>query len=356
MRLLLFNLATDAGDPILGFTTDWVRALAARVERVAVITMRAGPADLPANVRVRSVGKEKGYSEPRRLVEFYRHLSAALSDDRVEVCFSHMIPIFTVLAAPVLRARRVPIVTWFAHPQLTWTLRAAHHLSDRMVASLPTAYPYRQDKLVVVGQGIDTNLFAPDGSAPDDPPLVLCAGRLSPPKDHPALLRAVALLRDSGHPPFRVVLLGGPAAPRDETYVASLHAQVEARGLEGRVTFEPPVPRTSLPAWYRRCAVHVNLTPAGFGDKVAWEAMACARPCLMANPGFRETLGDYADRLMFRHGDAEDLAARLAAVLAMSSEERATVGRYLREQVVRLHSLGRLADRLVDLFTDLQRR
>jgi hypothetical protein len=32
MRLLLFNLATDADDPILGFTTRWICALAERVE------------------------------------------------------------------------------------------------------------------------------------------------------------------------------------------------------------------------------------------------------------------------------------------------------------------------------------
>ena len=71
-RLLLFNLATDADDPILGFTHDWIRSLAARVERVDVVTMWAGRLDVPRNVRVHSVGKELGHSEPRRAVELYR--------------------------------------------------------------------------------------------------------------------------------------------------------------------------------------------------------------------------------------------------------------------------------------------
>ena len=195
MRLLLFNLATDADDPILGFTTRWIQALAQRVEFIHVITMRAGRIEVPENVRVYSVGKEKGYSKPRRAVEFYRHLFRILRNDRIDVCFSHMIPIFTVLAAPVLKVKRIPIVTWYAHPSLTWVLKLAHHLSDRMVTSVATAYPYRKDKVVVIGQGIDTDLFCPDGTPPEEPPMILCVGRLSHVKDHPTLIRAAALLR-----------------------------------------------------------------------------------------------------------------------------------------------------------------
>jgi glycosyltransferase involved in cell wall biosynthesis len=293
MRLLLFNLATDADDPILGFTTRWIQALAKRVEFIHVITMRAGRIEVPENVRVYSVGKEKGYSEPRRAVEFYRHLFRVLREDRIDACFSHMIPIFTVLAAPVLKVKKIPIVTWYAHPSLTWVLKLAHHLSDRMVASVATAYPYRKDKLVVIGQGIDTDLFCPDGSPPEEPPMILCVGRLSPVKDHPTLIRAAALLRERWKKPFRVVILGGPAGPKDEPYVRSLHRLVEELNLQDIVSFHPPVPQSALPNWYRRCTVHVNLTPTGLelGTKLAWEAMACGRPCLAANEGFRETCG-----------------------------------------------------------------
>src|SRR5713101_9840351 len=115
MRLLMFNLAMDTDDPILGFATRWIAALARRVESIQVITMRAGRVEVPENVRVCSVGKERGYSEPRRAVEFYRHLIRVVRTDRIDVCFSHMIPIFTVLAAPIAKARGIPIVTWYAH-------------------------------------------------------------------------------------------------------------------------------------------------------------------------------------------------------------------------------------------------
>ncbi|MEM2002660.1 MAG: glycosyltransferase family 4 protein, partial [Candidatus Methanomethylicaceae archaeon] len=319
------------------------------------ITMRAGRIEVPENVRVYSVGKEKGYSEPRRAVEFYRLLFRILREDRIDACFSHMIPIFTVLAAPVLKAKGIPIVTWYAHPSLTWILKLAHHLSDKMVASVTTAYPYRHDKLVVVGQGIDTGLFCPDERIkPDNPPMILCVGRLSPVKDHPTLIRAVALLRQRWEKPFRVVILGGPARPQDEPYVCSLHRLVEDLDLQDIVTFHPPVPMTQLPNWYRRCTVHVNMTPTGSGDKVAWEAMACGKPCVAANEGFRETMGKWACQLLFKYSSSEDLAGKLQWLLELDQTEHQRIGEELRQNVIRLHSLSTLVARLIAILQEVR--
>ncbi len=78
MNLLLFNLATDADDPILGFTTGWINRLAPHYEHIDVITMRVGRLAVAPNVRVYSVGKERGYGEARRALEFYRLLIGLL--------------------------------------------------------------------------------------------------------------------------------------------------------------------------------------------------------------------------------------------------------------------------------------
>jgi glycosyltransferase involved in cell wall biosynthesis len=351
MRILYFNLATDIDDPILGFATRWICALAERVEVVHVITMRLGRMEVPGNVRVYSVGKEKSYSEPRRVVEFYKILFRILREDRIDVCFSHMMPLFTVLAAPLLKARGIPIITWYAHPSVTWILRLAHQLSNQMVTSVASAYPYRRDKLAVIGQGIDMELFSPTGGAsPQNPPTILCVGRLSPVKDHPTLIKAAALLRKSWTQPFRVVTVGGPGSIHDESHVLALHEQVKQLGLEQTVYLEPAVSLSKLPFWYRNCTAHVNLTPKGFGDKVALEAMACGRVCIVANAGFRETLGNYADSLLYTYGDAEQLAERLRWVLSLSRDERLVMGMYLRGRVESMHGLDRLAQNVVNIF------
>ncbi len=62
MHVLWFNLATDLDDPILAFTNSWIREVAKKVDSVHVITMRLGRVELPENVRIYSVGKEKEFA------------------------------------------------------------------------------------------------------------------------------------------------------------------------------------------------------------------------------------------------------------------------------------------------------
>ncbi len=354
MHLLWFNLATDLDDAALGFTTSWIRAVAEKVTRIHVVTMRSGRFDLPENVRVYSVGKERGHGIPRRVARFYQHLVHILRSERVDACFSHMMPAFTVLSAPLLRPMRVPIVTWYAHPSVTATLRAAHHVSDRMVTSFPGAYRYRRDKLTVIGQGIDVARFSPRSTEPDEPPMILCAGRVSPVKKHETLLRAAALLREHLQS-FQVVILGSPARPSDRAYVESLETLVRELRLEENVRFHPAAALEEMPDWYRRATLHVNLTAAGFGDKVALEAMACGIPSLVANRDFGETLAGLGDPMLFRPCDSADLSRCLRSILALPRDARMRIGRAHREQILRLHSLTGLAGRLVDIFKQLCR-
>jgi glycosyltransferase involved in cell wall biosynthesis len=343
-RLLVFNLATDLEHPVLGFTSYWIRALAEQAEHIDVLTMQAGTIQLPENVRVYSVGKERGFSKARRAVEFYKLLSRVLAEGPVDGCFSHMITVFSVMAAPILRMKGIPLVTWYAHPSLTPTLKWAHFCSDRMVTSLPGAYPYRADKLSVIGQGIDTRTFAPDPNVVPEENEVLCVGRISPVKDHLTLIRA--LTRVPGNVHLRI--LGTTTSREDEIYREEILSQAQQLGVSDRVTIGQPVPPDQLPRHFQRCTVHVNLTPAGFGDKVAWEAMACGRPCLVANTDFRETLGRYSPQLLFKFQDPEDLATKLKALLEMAPGERAVLGEYLRGRVQELHSLPRLASRVIE--------
>jgi hypothetical protein len=70
----------------------------------------------------------------------------------------------------------------------------------------------KKDKLVIVGQGIDTNLFSLGSEKPNDPPIILCTGRLSPVKDHPTLLKAASILRARWQKPFRITIVGGRLA------------------------------------------------------------------------------------------------------------------------------------------------
>ena len=163
------------------------------------------------------------------------------------------------------------------------------------------------------------------------------------------LLKAVAMLRQRFRGQFQVMILGNPARPSDVDYRSSLKELARDLDIEDIVHFHDAVTPAELPTWYRRCAVHVNLTGVGFGDKVALESQACARPTLTANEDFRETLGQYSAQLLFRSGDPNDLSSRLLELLTLPEEKQLHMGRYLRKRVLRLHGIEGLAERLVEL-------
>ena len=258
-----------------------------------------------------------------------------------------MSPIFTVLSAPYARRRRIPIVTWFAHRQVSAALKLAHRLSARVLTINRESYRYRPDDALIVGHGIDCDHFKPDGRTPNLN-LLLSVGRVSPIKDVETFLRMVARLRTTGHP-LNARWIGEPP-DRDRAYGSSIDKLKKDLRLEEIVAFGGAVPNSDLSAWYCRCLAHVNLSPTGALDKAALESMACGTPTFVANEGFRPLLGPWSDLLVFRHGDSAHLAGRVVRLLSLDEDVRRRMSADLRRAVVEQHGLDRLWDRLVDVF------
>jgi len=355
MRVLAIVQAWNSKDPIRGFIVRWMEELAARVTELVVLTLEQREGPTRDNIRIFSLGKEDlgpGSHRAQYLVVWHRVMRSILRDCPPDVVFTHMSPIFTVLAAPYLRPKGIPIVTWFAHPQVTPTLKFAHHLSDRMVTSAPEAYRYKKDKVTVLSQGIDTEYFAPDATPVADPPLILAVGRISPVKDLLTLVRAVRILRDQGHKPNCAIV--GEAPARDRAYGTQVLQEVSKLGLKDCVRFIGPQTQFQVPGWYRRCFVYVNCSPADHSlDKTVLEAMACGRPVLTSIKGFETTLGSLGHHLIFRQSDPEDLASKLQGLFTTSQESLTRLGQDLRQRTVQQHSLTQLSGGLVALLNAL---
>ncbi len=348
MNLLLFNLATDADDPILGFTTEWINRLAPTFDHVDVITMRAGRVAVASNVTVYSVGKEKGYSEARRAAEFYRILIRLIDKRRYDACFAHMMPLFAVLGAPILRLRGIPITLWYTHRQNSRILQLAEKVSRRVVTAAVDSFPFKTPKLRVIGHGIDTDFFspAPDALAPDVFRVAHVA-RLMPIKHQETLIRAAAAV-----PELHVVFVGDVPPQTDPDYRTQLEALAAKLGVSDRIMFVGAQSAEGVRDWLRRSAAAVNLSPPGLFDKGALESMAVELPTVVSSTAFQPIMRDQMPFLSIPTPDNHGaLALRLTALMRKSPDERQRTGAELRERVIEAHNLDGLITRLIHILT-----
>ena len=346
-RLLVFNLATDVDHPVLGFTSDWLRGLAPLAGAIDVVTMWSGRFDLPANVQVHSVGKERGRSEARRAVEFYRILGSLLRRHRYDACFAHMMPLFAVMGAPLLRAHRVPTTLWYAHGATPPLLRLAERLVDRVVTSSSETMKVPSRKLVVIGQAIDLDAFRPLSADPVGRPFtIITVGRIAPIKRLDVMIDALAALAPTLPPPGARLRLVGPVDETDRDYAAGLEARARSLGVGALVEFTGPVARGDIAAEYAAADVAVNLCPSGAFDKAALEAMACGVPLVTSNPDLIAEIAAGDERLAIPAAEAAPLAAALRYVHDLPAKQRRDLGARLRAKV-QDHALSTFPDRLL---------
>jgi glycosyltransferase involved in cell wall biosynthesis len=347
-NLLLFNLVTDRNDAILGFTTEWITALAPFFGKIFVVTMTKGVVEVPPNVLVYSVGKELGLSEFRRVIRFYQIVLRIVSREHIDVCFVHMISVFAILFFPFALLYRIPVLLWYCHTATSRTLRIAHRIVDLVVTCSAEGFRLQSRKVKIIGHGINTDIFKPsaDKSACDIFRIVT-VGRLSPIKRCDILIQAIreTIASDTRNISFTIV--GGlerSDALKYETYLKQL---VSDGKLDSIITFRGPVPFHAVPPVYREADLFLHACNTGGIDKAVLEAMSSGCVVLSSNPAFKNIFGELADLLLVPENDPKQFAAHIKKICALPLEERRSMGSRLRQIVLDNHSLKRLTAQLV---------
>jgi len=347
-RLVFITQAYTPAETILGVTHDWVRALAARCAGVDVLALQGSQEGAPANVRVYSLGKERGFGRGAQAASFYRALACVLP--KAGAVLAHMVPRYALLALPPAAVARRPVALWYAQGGITRELHLAARLVRYILTPTRESFPLHgatiDGRVVVTGHGIDTQRYAPDGTPPAEPKRFLAAGRLSPSKRYEPLIDAFAALEPGS---CRLRIVGGPLYETDRAYERRLRAQIVQLGLEGLVELAGAVPYAQMPAEYRAAWALAHTSATGSLDKVVLEAMACGTPVLSTATPSRTIFGALAERLWCPSDPPDALARRLCQALRWPARERAALASAARAIVVRDHSLDRWADRVVRL-------
>lgn len=333
MRLLIVTQKVDRNDPILGFFHRWLLEFAKQCESVVVIGQLVGAYDLPTNVEVHSLGKERGRSKLGQIVRFWALVWRLRK--RYDVVLVHMTPVWIDLGAPVWRVLRKPMYLWYEIRRGGWVLRVALHWVRKVFSATIFGLPSPSDKQVVTGHGIDTEAFHPGTNAIRGEHDIVSIGRVTPIKHFDRLLWAFATLPEQ----YRFTVAGGEILPSDKKVFQDLRRIIEEHGLEDRVQIIFHLP-DDIPWFLQRARLFIHASGGGL-DKAVLEAMACGCPVLSCGPASAAVLPPAC------LATTENFCTRLADTLAMPEAERKALGAQLRETVVRDHSLPRLVRRLV---------
>jgi glycosyltransferase involved in cell wall biosynthesis len=199
---------------------------------------------------------------------------------------------------------------------------------------------FRDERLAVVGAGIDTRTFT---LAPRPLPAgrVLWVHRLEPTKGISDLPRVVALLPRGAH----VDVVGrGPRA-----WTERLEADLSSAGVRHRVTLHGYVSERELVALYASANVFISCSfEEGWGISLC-EALAVGVPCVAYDlPTYAEVFGGLVETVP--PGDAAALAARVRDVLSGNEDDAA---RARRSTAVARYSYAAAAERQATIFDAL---
>jgi glycosyltransferase involved in cell wall biosynthesis len=335
VRLVLVTQQVDPTSPVLGATVAKIRALAARVDEVAVLADGAVEGALPENCRVHLFASR---TRPGRGLRFASALTAELARrPRPAAVIAHMCPIYAVLAAPPARPLGVRVLLWFTHWKASRLLRLAERLSNAVLTVEPRTFPLDSRKLRAIGHGIDLSELACSEPPGGHELALLSLARTSPAKGLETVIRAVALV-----PEARLAQYGPSLTDAERRHREELERLVSSLGVTDRVVIGQAVPRAEVPGLLSRSDALVNNMLAGATDKAVYEAAAACLPVLASNPVFD---GFLPPELRFERDDPASLAERIRGLAAL---DRAALGRLLRERVEREHSVEGWADRVVE--------
>lgn len=336
MRLLILTQVVDNNDPGLSFMHRWIEEFATKFESIITVCLEEGSHSLPSNVRVLSLGKEKGRSRLKYLWNFYKYIWRERNN--YDAVFVHMNQEYVLLGWKSWWLLGKPVYMWRNHHAGNFLTDLATMFCRKVFCTSRFSYTAKYKKTVAMPVGVDTEGFNIQYSIPKAKNSILFLGRIAPVKKPDLLIDALGDLRDLDWS----LTIVGDALPRDVEYYQDLKKKCLDLGIEDRVVFKAGVPNTETPAIYNAHEIFVNLSSSGMYDKTIFEAMACGCLVLASNENLR---GEIDDMFIFKESDKNQLCDKLVALLGLNQEERARYKKKL-ESFAENHSLRKLAIRL----------
>jgi len=366
MKLLICTQKVDMDDDVLGFFHDWIAEFAKTCEQVTVICLKQGTFDLPANVKVLSLGKEKlelgtwNLDIIKKLKYGFNFLRYIRQErQNYDTVFVHMNQIYAILGGFYWRLQGKKIGLWYTHKQVNLSLRLAEKIVDHVFTASEKSFRIESPKKIILGHGIDIEKYRAiaeerdamsadrEESKQDTSTFrIITVGRISPIKDYETLIGAAKILSDENRH-IEVEIIGGPGTPEQAVYLEELKGTVEEKKLADIVRFAGAVPNREIAGRLKGADLFVNMSRTGSVDKAVLEAMACGLPVVTGNEAFTDIFKEHIERLMYIPQDCADLATKIKAFQTMDRAEKNRITAYLHRLVERDNNLSGLITKIM---------
>ncbi|MDO8594568.1 MAG: glycosyltransferase family 4 protein [bacterium] len=332
MKLLIVTQKVDATDSNLGFFISWIKKFSEYAE-VTVIANEVGPYELPDNVRVLSLGKERGASRLVRLFRYRKFLFQILP--KVDGIFFHMCPEYVLAAKFLPKLFGKKSILWYTHKEVSLRLRVASWLVNKIFTASKESCRLNSKKVEVVGHGIDTNVFT-NRQANKHTLHLVTVGRIAPVKDlRTIILGFQGILKRI--PSAKLSVIGEPITAVDRAY------QKELKAMAPDVHFGS-FPYGTVFASDRGYTVFVHASRTGSLDKAVLEALAAELPVFTSSETFSEAIPGVRK---FKADDPKDLAEKILDTFERGEIVYNEAG---REWVRKNHSLDKLIPKILDFY------
>ena len=343
MNLIIFNFESNTNSQALAFTLDWVNEISKNVDKLYVISLRCGEYKVYDNVEVYCINQDKK-NKIQTIFSIWDILRIIHKKDKnISGYFVHMAHYFVPLIFPFAKFYNQKIVLWYAHKSVPFSLKIANFFTDLAVASTPTGYQIKTDKLKIIGQGIDSSRFPLKKDFTNSMKNIVTVGRISRVKNVDMIVDAFLSL-DSNN--VYLYIVGDALTSADDMYLKSIKEYI-LKDRKKNIIFTGSISFEKLPFLYQDMDLAINISDTGSLDKTIIEPMAMGIPIITSNDSAKEIFSHLDGKGVYLLDKKEDLKTVLKKVI----EENKKFNRLaLREEIVQNHSLVKLAKKIVSEF------
>jgi glycosyltransferase involved in cell wall biosynthesis len=333
-KILLICQKVDEKSDVMSPFLQWILEFNRQVKQVTVITQYEGKHSLPKEIKVLSLGAEKGYSKVRQVARYKKLIVQERKN--YDYVWSHMIPHYFVVGAPIFKIFGKKMYLWYTHKSVSQTLRIAHALVDGVFTGSESSFRMKSNKVLVTGQGVNTDLFLPPKKKRNSKTTrMVTASRLSPIKNIHLMIEAVHKLNNED---LVFDIYGSPATKENEKYLQELKALIKKYKLEKKVSLKGPVSNTELPKLYLNYDLFINLSDTGSMDRAIPEAMACDMKILCSNVAVKDQLR----KENFVRTEVSEIVKKLNFLIHKEQKS-------YRDLAIKQHSLKRLVKLMISV-------